>query len=523
MRWRLIKIDMTKQRLWIVVFLLIYLLVLIRNSWASDDAFITLRVADNILHGYGPRWNGAERVQVFTHPLWTLSLLPFYKLIQDPFLTLYVACAFFSLIAVFCLFAWFSPRLSTSMIITVLLLSSKSFMDYSSSGLENPLSHLLVILFAWIYLREAFSEKRILLLSFIACLSTFNRIDSLLLFLPALVLELWQLRAHFPKALGLMALGFLPMILWEIFSLLYYGFPFPNTYYAKLTTGIPQTDLYRQGWFYFINSFKWDHVTLPVISLAVLFSLFSRERKVISLALGILFYFTYLFRIGGDFMSGRFFSATFVLALVLLLQLSILKNIKLNYAASFGLTAVVLFLGLTSFMPHLFVRAADGGVPEEQGITDEKMAYYQCCSLLNQWPRENLLPVAVKAQMARSEKERIVVRTSVGIYGYYAGPDVYIMDKVCLGDPLRARLPVTWKWRIGHFERHYPVGYVETIENGFENQIREAHLHEYYDKLLIVTRGKLLSPERLKTIVEFNLGKYDYLIDEYMQSKDWEK
>ena len=41
-------------------------------AWISDDAFITLRTIDNMLEGYGPRWNVIERVQTYTHPLWML-------------------------------------------------------------------------------------------------------------------------------------------------------------------------------------------------------------------------------------------------------------------------------------------------------------------------------------------------------------------------------------------------------------------------------------------------------------------
>ena len=50
----------TKHRIAIILLLAIYLAFLVRNSWASDDAFITLRVVRNLLHGYGLRWNGAE-------------------------------------------------------------------------------------------------------------------------------------------------------------------------------------------------------------------------------------------------------------------------------------------------------------------------------------------------------------------------------------------------------------------------------------------------------------------------------
>ena len=38
-------------------------------------------------------------------------------------------------------------------------------------------------------------------------------------------------------------MGFLPLLCWEMFALLYYGFPFPNTAYAKLSHGLPRGEL----------------------------------------------------------------------------------------------------------------------------------------------------------------------------------------------------------------------------------------------------------------------------------------
>jgi arabinofuranosyltransferase len=165
-------------------------------------------------------------------------------------------------------------------------------------------------------------------------------------------------------------------------------------------------------------------------------------------------------------------------------------------------------------------KESDGAI-DEHGIADEKLVYFKCCSLLGQWKDNAAFKIADDARKAGQEGVRLVIRESVGVYGFYAGPEVYVMDMVCLGDPLRARLPVTGPWRIGHFYREYPAGYVETIENGFTNHIREPHLHEYYDKLALITQGRLFSLERLKTIVLFNLGSYNYLVDKYTQSGDW--
>ena len=44
------------------------------NRWVADDGFIYLRVVDNLHHGLGPVFNGGERVEVYTGPLW-LALL----------------------------------------------------------------------------------------------------------------------------------------------------------------------------------------------------------------------------------------------------------------------------------------------------------------------------------------------------------------------------------------------------------------------------------------------------------------
>ena len=57
-----------------VLMWLLFVWVLVRNAWVCEDAYITLRVVDNLRRGLGPRWNALERVQVYTHPLWTMGL-----------------------------------------------------------------------------------------------------------------------------------------------------------------------------------------------------------------------------------------------------------------------------------------------------------------------------------------------------------------------------------------------------------------------------------------------------------------
>ncbi|MEO7621934.1 MAG: hypothetical protein ABIS30_02615 [Gallionella sp.] len=49
--------------------------ILLGAAWIGDDAFISLRVIDNFVNGFGLRYNVIERVQVYTHSLWLLIVL----------------------------------------------------------------------------------------------------------------------------------------------------------------------------------------------------------------------------------------------------------------------------------------------------------------------------------------------------------------------------------------------------------------------------------------------------------------
>src|SRR5690606_2421971 len=100
----------------------------------------------------------------------------------------------------------------------------------------------------------------------------------------------------------------------------------------------------------------------------------------------------------------------------------------------------------------------------------------------------------------------------VGTMGYFAGPDVHVIDEVGLSDPLLARLPAASPWRIGHFFREIPAGYVESIETG-ENRVKAPGVAAYYARLRSITRDPIFNAARLRTIFRMNLGRYESLLD----------
>ena len=97
--------------------------------------------------------------------------------------------------------------------------------------------------------------------------------------------------------------------------------------------------------------------------------------------------------------------------------------------------------------------------------------------------------------------------TAAGFNGYYAGPEVHLVDRLALGDPLLARLPVPrdWDWRVGHYERAIPAGYVESLISE-RNEVEDPGIARLYDRIRLATRGPLLAPGRLNAIVRLISG-----------------
>ena len=137
--------DITNRRIVYLALGVFFALVLVRNAWLGDDAFITLRVADNWIHGFGLRWNVADRVQVYTHPLWMLIVSLVYGVTREPYFSVIILSIVLSLGAYAVMLRLAFSSLS-AVLATVILVLSKGFVDFTTSGLETPLTYLLLAL-----------------------------------------------------------------------------------------------------------------------------------------------------------------------------------------------------------------------------------------------------------------------------------------------------------------------------------------------------------------------------------------
>jgi tetratricopeptide (TPR) repeat protein len=261
-----------------------------------------------------------------------------------------------------------------------------------------------------------------------------------------------------------------------------------------------------------------DPLTLPVILCGFAVPFISKEKRHLALAAGGACYLIYVVKIGGDFMSGRFTTASLFCAVAILASTP-LASLRSGLLA----ISIVGLLGLWS--PYSPMRTgADYGLDPEhlalrRGIADERAHYQQHAGLINAKQNggepQHLFAIRGRrrARLRQDHDRAPLVCGNIGYYGFYAGRDLHLVDRHALADPLLSRLPTinTGAWRIGHFKRAIPNGYLKTLETG-ENQIANPGLSAYYDRLSRVTRGDLFDPNRWAEIWNLNVGKYDHLI-----------
>lgn len=502
--------------------LLLFFFVLYRTAWVCDDACISMRTVDNFTRGLGLTWNDGERVQAYTHPLWMFLVSAVYYFSHDLYLTLIVISVVISMMAL-CVAVWGvagSPAVALAGV--VVLTFSRAFTDFSTSGLENPLTHLLLAVFMVIYLRRQWTPRVLFLLTLTASLIALNRMDLVLLVGPA-VAYVWLSQRNL-KATTALILGGLPVALWMLFSLTYYGFPFPNTAYAKLGAGVVPGAMIRQSLNYFSHTLTKDPITLLVIGAGIVWPVLARNGRYAVLSLGMALYVVYIARIGGDFMGNRFFVAPLFLAVLVLMRMAARADrICLAPAAA----ALVL---ISCCVPHIPVFSDENfGSKWENpisryGICNERQYYYHGTGFLH-WKPGRLMPCDGWAESivkyAMLDRPLVRVYGMIGFQGYFGGPKVILVDQLALSDPFLSRMPAmaAQMLRIGHLERYIPEGYLETLLAG-ENLLKDKNLAAYYDKIRLITRGPLFTRERWKAIVNMNLGRYDHLIDwEYYKSR----
>ncbi len=509
----------------------VVLFLVVALGWVSDDAYVTLRSVDLTWRGYGPVFNVDERVQAYTHPLWFGVLLISYPLTGFQAWWAAFVPSVLATGAALALLVWgLREAPGRALLALALLGGSRAFLEYGTSGLENPLTFALL---AGILAARARLSKGAALwaVSLFAGLAVVNRMDTALLVGPLWVATALQARSlGARRLLGAVAVGAAPLVAWEAFSLVYYGMPVPNTAYAKLGTGLPVLRKVQMGLTYLTHFALHDPMGAILLLGAALGGLLRGGAPARAPLVGIALYVAYIAWIGGDFMAGRFLAAPILLAAWTVARLprpeGLRPRLVVGVAWALPALTVVWILVAPQRRAQLAALEADGPYQATRflGIVDER-AYFETTLGLPAVLQGGGTPDRITrteglkvAALARAAPGMVLTPAQAGVYGYHAGPDAIVVDLYGLGDPLVARLPMTTgpgrDWAPGHFPRRYPEGYLEGRPVR-ANTLEDPDLRAYYAILDRAVAGPVWSADRWRALWSLHAGGADAHLEAY--------
>lgn len=447
-----------------------------RSAWLADDFYISLRTVWNLHHGYGLEWNPGERVQVFTHPLWFLLLSATTGLTGLYQIGTWATALACTAGCVAIVRRALGPERPVAAVALLALALSRGFIDFSTSGLENPLSHLLMAAYLAVLWREGDPGRRMLHAGLLGGALLLNRLDHALLVAP-LALPL-LLEAH--RARGLRAA--LPLIPgaalvagWLAFAWWYFGTPLPNSFAAKVGGTVSAADRAAQALVYLVDALDRDPVGFAALLVGVVASLRTRASWGLALAGAIVLQVAYLFRVGSDFMSMRFLTVPLLMAVMGAARAG--RDLRLPQLGP--MVPLLVVLGAGAPLPTFRSNAMDAEAFAEtvkmygnKDLGDERLGFLREHSLARA-NRHQLLDRYLRPAVEDTPRT-LRVTNGVGLPGFRAGRAGIVIDMLGVADPFIAHLPVIEgsHWKPGHGIRYVRRDYIRSRLFG-ENLMRD--------------------------------------------------
>ena len=511
--------DLKSLRINMIIILIMTVMIF---AWNTDDAYHGFIMIKHFINGEGLTYNIGERVNAATNPLMLLLLCIISLITRNIEITATIFCAVCASLT----FYFLVRRLDTGFAIILALITciySYSFIAYSTSGLENSLICLIqIIYFDYVfYHKDKYDFKSLMIISFICSLSLLTRLDTcFLLFFPTAYIFIFRRECGIFKMILAGVVGLLPLFIWFGFSIIYFGYPFPNTFYAKLRTSFPISDYIRKGADFFVITSIYDIITISTIILAVIILFKKKKAFELSIVIGIISKMIYLLRIGGDFMLGRHYTGLFIVSLFIILfylsKENLSKSRKVKYITYTGLC--ILFMWTISVViPTKFIYPnSDIGYEREYYIS-----FTSLYKIIDGEINEVYYPISCWKNTNNEVNEKLNLGLKGDVFSFAPGvivytyiDDIYMTDRGALGDPLLNYMEIDYqnskertknqaRWRIGHMQRQIPEGYPESLNTG-KNLIKDERIHRLYDKILLVVRGDIFTKERFKAIWELN-------------------
>jgi arabinofuranosyltransferase len=481
----------------------------LRVAWISDDSLINVRTSLNLSHGNGAVFNVGERVQAYTSPLWFGLQFIVGWLTSEHILSAVLLGTVLTGIATAVLVAAATSTVARVAVVAVML-SSTTLMDYSTSGLENALAAaVLVALFTGA--QRAHSVRRHALVAGLLGTTLLVRHDLVLLIAPVAIVLMWRVRGYGRRtAVGLAVPAVAPLLLWSLIAWWYYGRLLPNTFAAKTNVDIPRAELLNSGARWLAVSLEADPILVVVWAAAGAVGFVWGSSIQRCAVIGAAMYVVYVVWIGGDFMAGRFLSAPTIVALWVLATTAVPPIRQRAVLGAVGVVALIAagpaLLERPSYdSPQRWMYHERGGIADEGGFYRERGWSVYALVLENSYGPDDLIPSLWRLRRLEDswrheeplptgvERPALVRCGFLGAFGIVGGPQTHVIDSCGLADPVIAQLPFQpsepFKWRVGHYEREVPAGYLDAIRYADSERVVDPEIRELVERTWKRVRG----------------------------------
>lgn len=464
-------------------------------QFIQDDAFTSLRYVENFVNGKGMVFNDGERVEGYTNFLWVmlLSAIKFLDLafnfnLDLPFLAQFLSTLFGVpvLLIVYLLskkILQSKTRESTAIVFSfssvIMVLFTTPFIYWSVSGMETSLFILLTLLSIYYFLDFENPRHRNFFVLF-SILNSFLRPEGLFFFLLLISFQMIKnymavnefgfsikLRNAFDKKiLNAVIVYFLPIGVYLAFRLAYFGYPFPNTFYAKTDFRI---EFLLRGWKYYTD-FLEAYMVYGILYLPMLIQLIRFKTNAIeNVLIGFcLIYTVMIIFIGGDVLPiYRFFLTVMPLLFILFINstFELINEFiqgRFHSIVKYSLILILIAYSILNYnrnIPEMMEKRS-----YESGLVSKMKIYAEILNSVSEEEKiKSKITIKSKSKSIGKESGFTVAMSTIGAFSFYSG--ARIIDLVGLTDEYTAHnpkevegidvhLPVLWK------ERIYNAGYV---------------------------------------------------------------
>jgi arabinofuranosyltransferase len=296
------------------------------NRFIQDDAFISLRYADNFVHGKGLVWNDGERVEGYTNFLWTVIIsIPIFLKIDPIKFVFALGLILFelSLVSTYRLALHLFQSKYLAMLTVLLLGTNYSFSSYATGGMETQLQTCLFVAAMWLFLkldvdRDEWTPS--VFLSLLLSAAILTRPDSILVVVVLVFCLLLRIvRSRHGHRTSRLIYVFIPLVVvvgsWLAWKVHFYGSIVPNTFYVKAWS----LNSIKRGLIY-VGLFFYSYWLFPfAFMILISFRKLSKPSKSaisnlqsaifppwLLLSVIIVLWLSYVIAVGGDFMEFRF-------------------------------------------------------------------------------------------------------------------------------------------------------------------------------------------------------------------------